>query len=122
MAHVYDLVFAEFLQVWLHRAHLANARAVDGEARVLDFFDQLLAETGQRAGTHPGAPALLANLRALAQQVAAGAHLTPSALKQALTGALYAALRQSTVPAAPRAIASGRAPREGAAYRAIGIR
>jgi hypothetical protein len=103
MGHFYDLVFAEWLQVWLHRAHFVNARAADGEARVLDYFDQLLAEAGHVAGQHPGAPALLAALRALAQRVAAGERYSPAALQQEVAVALYASLRLSTAPAVPRA-------------------
>jgi hypothetical protein len=104
MGLFYDLVFAELLQVWLHQAHFVDARAADGEARVLDYFDQLLAEAGQAAGQHSGAPALLATLRALAQRVAAGEGCTPPALKQEVAVALYAALRLSTAPAVPRTL------------------
>lgn len=101
MGQLYDLVFAEYLQVWLHRAHLLDARASDGEAHVLNFFDHLLAEAGQLVGQHLGAPALLAALRALAQRVAAGERFTPTALQQEVAGALYTALRRSTSPAVP---------------------
>jgi len=106
MGHFYDLIFAEMLQVWLHQAHLVDARASDGEARVLDYFDQLLAEAGQVVGQRPGASALLAALRALAQRVAAGERYTPPALQQEVAVALYAALRLSTAPAVPRALAT----------------
>ncbi|MGI4883945.1 MAG: hypothetical protein ACRYFR_03180 [Janthinobacterium lividum] len=110
MGRLYDLVFAEFLQVWLHRAHLVDVWAADGEVRVLDFFGQLLAETGQWAGQHLGAPALLAALWALALRRAAGEQFTPAALQQEMIGALDTALRQSTVPAVPRAPTPAGAP------------
>ncbi|TPG65316.1 hypothetical protein [Hymenobacter nivis] len=106
MGRFYDLTFAELLQVWLHRVHLVDARASDGEACVLDYFDQLLAEAGHVAGQHPGAPVLLATLRALAQRVAAGERCTPPALKQEISAALYTALRLSTAPAVPWAPAA----------------
>ncbi|OGX90993.1 hypothetical protein [Hymenobacter coccineus] len=70
---MYNLRFAEFLRVWLHRAH---ARVVDDEARVLDLLEQVLAEAGQLVGAHPGAPFL--PVRCPASLGAAGGRWDPA--------------------------------------------
>ncbi|MGI4886499.1 MAG: hypothetical protein ACRYFR_16210 [Janthinobacterium lividum] len=96
MTYLYDLLLAECLQVWLHQAHLVDAWAFDGEARVLALVRHVLAQAHRLpAGSHPDAPALLAALQGLGLQATRGP-LPAVALKQELAKVLYAALRQST--------------------------
>ena len=110
MAYLYDLLLAEYLQVWLHQVHLADALAFDGEARVLVLAHHVLAQASRLSnGVHPNAPALLAALQALAVQ-AVRAPLPAVTLKQELAKVLYTALRRSTAAnvgpaAAPQAFA-----------------
>lgn len=104
MAYLYDLLLAEYLQVWLHQVHLADAWASDGEARVRALVQHVLAQASRLpAEAHPNAPALLAALQVLARRAVQGP-APAAALKQELTAALYTALRRSTAAArAPEA-------------------
>lgn len=105
MAHLYDLLLAEYLQVWLHQVHLTNAWAFDGEAHVLALVHHVVAQAGQLPpGAHPNAPALLAALHGLARRAAQGP-VPAAALKQELAKVLYTALRQSTAASEPPAAA-----------------
>lgn len=110
MAYLYDLLLAEYLQVWLHQVHLADAWAFDGEARVLALVHHVLAQASRLSDrAHPNTPALLVALQALAL-LAARAPLPAATLKQELAKVLYTALRRSTAAnvgpaAAPQAFA-----------------
>ncbi|OGX91420.1 hypothetical protein [Hymenobacter coccineus] len=96
MADLYDLLLAEYMQVWLHQVHMADAWASDGEAQVLALVQRALARVGQlSASTHTNAPALHAALHALLLR-AAQAPMPAITLKQELAKVLYTALRRST--------------------------
>ncbi|AMJ66058.1 hypothetical protein [Hymenobacter sp. PAMC 26628] len=111
MAHFYDLLLAEYLQVWLHQVHLADAWAPNGEAHVRALVHLVLGQASQLPGAaHPNAPALLAALHVLARRAAQGPVPAAPVLKQELAAVLYTALRRSTAAngapaAAPQAFA-----------------
>jgi hypothetical protein len=106
MAYLYDLLLAEYLQVWLHQVHLADAWAPDGEVRIQALVHHMLAQAQRLpAGAHPNAPALLASLQALVWRSMQGSTPAATALKQELTAVLYTALRRSTAAAGAPAAA-----------------